>query len=356
MAKTPNQGDLISLILDAAGHLDMLINSSLRGSYVEALTPGGTTVFASSFSCQASFLGPLASGNDFLVMQTGACVLSLQGGPAFTFSPAPAPGDFAAIVLDANDNLYVSESTSTADRYDANGQRRWTTPLAHSAVGGPLLADDGEMLLLEADLSQRPIARVTVAALATASGTTVWSREVATSGDLAGIGVAPFLLTDASRGRWWANGATRSILSTTKGRSRCSSSCELAPNDEAPSVAGPDVDLGPATHLACVAEQDAEHRSGLRHGDAQFGPGVRPHALVQVVRDGAAADARREERSFAPGDHDCPPSGSIMRCSASRCSTSSNTARSSSVAHVSGAGDAAGSTGAYVRKARRVSS
>jgi hypothetical protein len=197
VAKTPNQGDLISLILDAAGHLDMLINSALKGSYVESFTPGGTAVFASSFSCQAGFLGPLASGNDFLVMQTGACVLSLQGGPAFTFSPTPASEDFAAIVLDANDDLYVNESTATADRYDASGQRRWTTPLTHYAVGGPLLADDGQMLLLEADLSQRPIARVTVAALATATGTTVWSREVATAGDVAGLGVAQFLLTDA---------------------------------------------------------------------------------------------------------------------------------------------------------------
>ena len=197
VAKTPTQGDLISLILDAAGHLDMLINSSLKGSYVESFTPGGSAVFASSFSCQASFLGPLASGNDFLVMQTGPCVLSFQGAPAFSFSPTPATGDFAAVVIDAQDNLYVSESTSTADSYDASGQRRWTMPLTQSTVGGPLLADDGEMLLLEADLSQRPIARVTVAALATASGTTVWSREVPTAGNLAPLGVAPFLLTGA---------------------------------------------------------------------------------------------------------------------------------------------------------------
>lgn len=197
VTKTPSQGDLISLILDAAGHLDVLFNSTLKGSYVEAFTTDGASVFASSFSCQAGILGPLASGNDFIVMQTGPCVLSLQGAPVFAFSPAPAPGDFAAIVLDANDSLYVSESTSAVDRYDASGQRRWTMPLAQSGVGGPLLADNGEMLLLEADLSQRPIARVTVGAIATASGTTVWSRDVPTAGNLARLGVAPFLLTDA---------------------------------------------------------------------------------------------------------------------------------------------------------------
>ena len=199
VSTTRDQGDLISLILDAAAHLDILINSALKGSYVESFTRGGTAAFASSFSCQTGFLGPLASANRFLIMQSGPCVLSLQGTPAFTLSPAPDATDFAAIVVDAQDNLYVSESTAAAASYDASGRRRWSVPLAHFAVGGPVVADSGELVLLEADLSARPITGVTVAALATASGKTVWSRDVPTAGDLAILGSTPFLLTRAQQ-------------------------------------------------------------------------------------------------------------------------------------------------------------
>ena len=197
VARSPTQGDLISLILDAAGHLDVLINSPLKGSYVESFTRSGTAAFASSFSCQVTSLGPMASAESFLLMQTGACVLSLQGTPAFTFRPAPEPGDFDAVVVDGQDSLYASESSAAATSYDSSGQRRWTTSLTHFAVGGPVLAQGGQLLLLEADLSTRPIPAVTVVALDTASGNTAWSTDVPTAGDLATLGYAPLLVTNA---------------------------------------------------------------------------------------------------------------------------------------------------------------
>jgi outer membrane protein assembly factor BamB len=197
VARTPAQGDLISFILDAAGHLDVLFNSALQGSYVESFTRSGSAVFAAAFSCQVTFLGPMASAASFLLMQTGPCVLSLQGTTAFTFSPAPEPGDFAAMVVGAQDSLYVNESTPMASSYDASGRRRWTTPLPHYGLGGPLLSQSGEVIFLEADLSSRPITSVTVAALDSASGSTLWSRDVGTMGDLAALGTAPVLLTSA---------------------------------------------------------------------------------------------------------------------------------------------------------------
>ncbi len=196
---TPDQGDLISFILDAAGHLDILFNSALKGSYVESFTRTGAAVFASSFSCQAGFLGPLASGERFLLMQTGPCVLSLQGTPAFTFHPPPVSTDFSAIVVDGQDRLYVSDSSSGAASYDASGQQRWSRPLPHYAAGGPVLAQNGQLLVLEADFSKRPITQVTVAALETATGKTAWSRDVSTAGDVASLGSTPLLLTSAGQ-------------------------------------------------------------------------------------------------------------------------------------------------------------
>ena len=197
VAKTPNEGDLISFILDAAGHLDVLFNSALKGSYVESFTRSGAPVFAAAFQCQITSLGPMASASRFILMQTGACVLSLTGTSAFAFSPAPDFGDFDAVVVGAQDELYASESTAGVVSYDAAGHRRWTTKLPRYPVAGPALSQGGDVVLLEADLATRPIGSVTVVALDAASGATRWTRDLATGGDVATLGYTPLLVTSA---------------------------------------------------------------------------------------------------------------------------------------------------------------
>ncbi len=201
VATTPNQGDLISLILDAAGHLDILFNSAIDGDYVESYTQAGAPVFSQAFSCNADFLGALASASDFLVMQTGPCVLTLQG--AQDFSPTPAPpdeGDYAGIVIDAQNNLYANGSSSTLFSFDDAGHPRWMTPLANYAVGGPLLGAGGQLFVVEVNLSAMPAPTVaTVVALDASTGALAWSRDVPTTGNPSTLGYLPVLLTAAQQ-------------------------------------------------------------------------------------------------------------------------------------------------------------
>jgi outer membrane protein assembly factor BamB len=201
VATTPDDGDLISLIVDAAGQLDILFNSAIDGAYVESFTRAGARAFSDAFSCNAGFLGTLASASDFLVMQTGPCVLTLQGAQGF--SPTPAPpndGDYAGIVIDAQNNLYANGSSSTLFSFDDGGHERWMVPLANYAVGGPLLGAGGQLFVVEVNLSTMPAPTVaTFVAIDASTGALAWSRDVPTTGNPSILGYLPVLLTAAQQ-------------------------------------------------------------------------------------------------------------------------------------------------------------
>jgi hypothetical protein len=195
VATTRDDGDLISLVLDADGQLDVLFNSAIDGARVESFTRAGAHAFASSFQCSAGFLGNLASGSDFLVMESGPCVMTLKGAPGFTPTPNPPDsGGFSSIVIDANDDLIVNGSDSTLARFDSTGRQRWSTKLAHYAVAGPLLGTGGTVFVVESDVGPGSSGTANVVILDGASGSVEASGPGVPATD---VGVYFALLTAA---------------------------------------------------------------------------------------------------------------------------------------------------------------
>jgi hypothetical protein len=132
-------GDISGFILDAAGHVDVLYNS-INGAIVDSYAKDGTVVFVSQFTCDEEFLGPLASGTSFLVMQSGPCAMDFSGNNIL--SPPQSDDDAQYVTIDSNDNLYFNLQSSTA-----GGQPRWmTTPPNDAELLTPLLLASGDEL------------------------------------------------------------------------------------------------------------------------------------------------------------------------------------------------------------------
>ena len=187
LATTPNPGSIVSLVLDGAGHLDVLFNTAQRGALVESFTTAGATVFSASFACQEGFLAGLASGSQYLVMQSGPCVLSLGGAPGF--SPAPSPPDFSdysAVAIDADDNLYMRSSMPLAFSFDGAGHTRWKQGqgLGKAILAGPLLATNAQVLFVATETPSFPApSPATIVALDAKTGAPLSTRLAGTIED-----------------------------------------------------------------------------------------------------------------------------------------------------------------------------
>jgi outer membrane protein assembly factor BamB len=150
----PNRlGDLISLIVDGAGQVDVLLNTALHGALVDSVSRSGQLVFSNAFDCSPSFLGPMASGSSFIVMQSGPCVLTLEGQTGF--SPMAGTGQYQRVAIDGQDNLYFAGNGQGVFSFDSTGHPRWTHGPTKFMVAGPLLASGGVLFVAEADLSAR---------------------------------------------------------------------------------------------------------------------------------------------------------------------------------------------------------
>jgi hypothetical protein len=143
VSSTPADGGSITgFILDAAGHLDVLYNSG-SGELVHSYTKDGTPVFSSSFDgCTANYVGPLASGKDFIVMQSGPCIMDLTGRVTFS----GPEGDWAGYTtIDSADDLYAAGETPGIESIDSAGAGRWQAPFPMSVLTPPLLATGNQL-------------------------------------------------------------------------------------------------------------------------------------------------------------------------------------------------------------------
>jgi hypothetical protein len=199
-------GDLISLIVDGAGQIDILLNTALSGALVDSYSRDGSRVFESSFSCSAMSLGPMASGNAFLAMQTGPCILTLSGQPGF--SPSAGTGDYRQMVIDAENNLYVADDASDLFSFDTGGRVRWTATSKLPSIGGPVLGADNRVFVARADLSSGwdLVSSVTFVAVDAASGSAAAPWVVSTRLPPAALIGFPFLLTAAEQLVFAGNG------------------------------------------------------------------------------------------------------------------------------------------------------
>jgi hypothetical protein len=145
VSETPTDGSSISgFILDAAGHLDVLYNSE-SGELVHSYTKDGTPVFSSSFDgCTANFVGPLAAGKDFIVMQSGPCIMDLTG--RMTYSP-PQDDSAEYTTIDSADDLYGAGDSPGFVSVDPTGASRWQVTTSN-AVLTPLLLGSRQQLFL----------------------------------------------------------------------------------------------------------------------------------------------------------------------------------------------------------------
>ncbi len=149
-------GDLVSTIVDGAGHIELELNA-MSGDLVESFSTTGAPVFSSAFQCSSGIEGPLASGRTFIVTQGGPCLLTLQGDAAF--SPMAAGGGSQEMAIDRDDSLYINDSTNVYS-FTASGGARWTleteSPFTASRVAGPLLARRAENVLFIAQADKGP--------------------------------------------------------------------------------------------------------------------------------------------------------------------------------------------------------
>src|SRR5262249_20411980 len=101
-ADTGYTGPIEGFVLDAADHLDLLhddTSQGVLGGIVTSYARDGSMVFSSAFPCDAGYLGPLAAGSSFVVMQfVRPCGMGLTGSPAYS---EPHNYDSLALTLDA---------------------------------------------------------------------------------------------------------------------------------------------------------------------------------------------------------------------------------------------------------------
>jgi outer membrane protein assembly factor BamB len=168
-----NDGTPISLIVDRAGQLDVLLNTSLAGALVRSYSTRGTPLFATSFPCVRGFLGGLASGTDFILMQTAPCVLTLRGDRGLSF--AATSESFSTAAIDAQNNLYLGGTSRGLRSVDARGRVRWDAT-ASFVVGGPVLGAGRRVFVAEQSSATDPINLV---ALDGDTGIVLWRRDFA---------------------------------------------------------------------------------------------------------------------------------------------------------------------------------
>jgi hypothetical protein len=141
---TGDMGDISGFLLDADDHLDTLYNST-AGHIVTSYTRDGSQVFSSPFACDVGFLGSLAAGSSFVVMQSGPCAMDLTG--ADLFSP-PSGGPADAVTIDTANDLYVVAGNAISS-LDATGASRWTTSGSDIIASAPLLATGGQIFTVQ---------------------------------------------------------------------------------------------------------------------------------------------------------------------------------------------------------------
>lgn len=186
-----NDGAPISLIVDRAGQLDVLLNTTLAGALVRSYSTRGDPRFASSFPCVRGFLGALASGTDFILMQTAPCALTLRGERGLSF--AAMHESFGAAVIDAQNNLYLGGTSRGLRSLDAGGRLRWSATSAF-VVGGPVLGAGRRVFVAEQSEASAPINLV---ALNADTGAPLWQRDFAARGSA--LGGVDLLLTPSGQ-------------------------------------------------------------------------------------------------------------------------------------------------------------
>jgi hypothetical protein len=184
-------GTVTDMIIDAAGNIDLLFNS-IQGALVRSYSPSGALLSSGTFGCLQSFLGPLASGQSFLLMQTAGCALTLQGAPTFNLGGANLDG-FGAMAIDADDNVYATVQGLYS--FDATGQQRWMEATSEQVIGGPLLGAGGHVFVVESATGDSTDTALTLTALDTGTGTASWQQRF--TAREAALGGFPVLLTAA---------------------------------------------------------------------------------------------------------------------------------------------------------------
>jgi hypothetical protein len=190
-------GDISGFILDAANHLDILFNS-VAGSIVTSHARDGTFQFSTPFSCNEQFLGPLASGDSFVVMQSGPCAMSLAG--VNLFGPQMPSEGSQFVTLDAASNLYVVNGNPALSSVDASGNPRWATPAAADVVSAAVLATGNELFVTELpeNIATEP-GNVGVAAYDTQKGTLLGTFSTSATFPAGSVPPIPLILTAAGQ-------------------------------------------------------------------------------------------------------------------------------------------------------------
>jgi hypothetical protein len=159
----------VSLIVDAAGNVDLLLNTALQGAEAVALNRSGSVAFTGSFGCTQSFIGPLASASDFIVQQDGLCSLRFDGTTGF--DDGSQTDGF--MVIDGSDNLYFPDGEAVGSD-DSSGRARWTTRMPSPTFGAML----GQRRLYTTLLDGDTPTRLGVAALDRATGAIAWTNDL----------------------------------------------------------------------------------------------------------------------------------------------------------------------------------
>lgn len=163
-------GVAVSLAIDAAGHVDMLVNSTLRGTLVVSFDASGAVRFAASLDCTRSFIGELVSGRSFVAQQNGLCALGFDGASRFN-NRAQTGG---ALVVDAADNLYFTVNQGFASA-DVSGRSRWARSL-DSAMFPSVALGSRDVFALVQPNDDAP--RMGIIALDRSTGATTWSTTL----------------------------------------------------------------------------------------------------------------------------------------------------------------------------------
>lgn len=201
-------GTITDMILDAAGNIDVLFNS-VNGALVRSYSPAGTLLASGTFGCVQSFLGPLASGSSFLLMQTVGCALTFQGTPAFTLGNAEVSDGFSAMAVDGDDNVCAASAGPGLYGFDATGEQRWmATPTAY-VLGGPLLGSGGVVFVMENSNGDSMNASVRLLALEADTGGILWERGFTAKEQP--LGGFPILLTAAGQLVFASNGVVTAV-------------------------------------------------------------------------------------------------------------------------------------------------
>lgn len=163
-------GVAVSLAIDAAGHVDMLVNSTARGTLVVSFDASGAVRFAATLDCTQGFIGELVSGRSFVAQQNGLCALGFDGASRFNNRAQTA----GALVVDANDNLYYPMGQGFGSA-DVSGRARWARSLDLVMFPSVALGSRHVFALVQPN---DDAARLGIIALDRSTGATAWSTTL----------------------------------------------------------------------------------------------------------------------------------------------------------------------------------